>query len=157
MNWHDVFYYDNGILRWKRSYGRVKAGEPAGRILPDGYLQVNVGYRFRRVHRIVWEMFNGDIPEGMQIDHINHIRTDNRIENLRLVTCKENSKNKSRSKNNRSGVTGVYFDNYSSKWKAQIKTDNGIKHLGRFLDISDAIAARKLAEEKLGYHKNHGG
>ena len=47
----------------------------------------------RLVHRIVWETFNGEIPEGMEIDHINTIRDDNRLENLRLVTHKENCNN----------------------------------------------------------------
>ena len=46
-----------------------------------------------RVHRIVWETFNGTIPAGMEIDHINAIRDDNRLDNLRVVTSKENHAN----------------------------------------------------------------
>lgn len=43
-----------------------------------------------RVHRLVWSAFNGQIPEGLQVNHINEIKTDNRLENLNLMTCKEN-------------------------------------------------------------------
>lgn len=46
------------------------------------------------VHRIVWETFNDKIPVGMQIDHINHLRDDNRIENLRCLTPIENLHNR---------------------------------------------------------------
>lgn len=42
------------------------------------------------VHRLVWKVFNGSIPEGLQVNHINEIKTDNRLENLNLMTCKEN-------------------------------------------------------------------
>lgn len=42
------------------------------------------------VHRLVWEAFNGQIPENMQVNHINEIKTDNRLSNLNLMTCKEN-------------------------------------------------------------------
>lgn len=42
------------------------------------------------VHRLVWIAFNGTIPEGLQVNHVNEIKTDNRLENLNLMTCKEN-------------------------------------------------------------------
>ena len=44
-----------------------------------------------RVHRLVWEAFNGQIPEGLQVNHINEVKTDNKLENLNLMTCKENT------------------------------------------------------------------
>ena len=61
----------------------------------SGYLRVVVGNLKRQVlvHRLVYETFKGLIPEGYQIDHINTIRNDNRIENLRCVTHKENMNN----------------------------------------------------------------
>lgn len=60
------------------------------RKLPDGYLQFdrcqNGKRKSIRVHRAVWEAFNGPIPEGYEINHINTVRDDNRLENLELVT-----------------------------------------------------------------------
>lgn len=63
----------------------------------DGYKLVklyrNGKYKLHRVHRIVYESFKGAIPEGMEIDHRNTVKDDNRVENLRCVTSKENSNN----------------------------------------------------------------
>ena len=60
----------------------------------DGYYNVKLYKdgvtKSFRVHRLVWETFNGDIPEGMQVNHINEIKTDNKIENLNLLTPREN-------------------------------------------------------------------
>lgn len=48
------------------------------------------------VHRFVWEYFNGPIPEGMQVDHVNNIRTDNRLSNLQLLSQKDNLRKSSK-------------------------------------------------------------
>lgn len=66
--------------RTKRGYEQVK-------------LFLNGKYKLLSVHRLVWEAFNGPIPEGMQIDHINGVNNDNRLCNLRVVTPKENVNN----------------------------------------------------------------
>lgn len=59
-----------------------------------GYIMANLNGHPRRVHRILWEKLVGKIPDGMQIDHINGDRTDNRLENLRLATNQQNSSNR---------------------------------------------------------------
>lgn len=101
-------------------------------------------------------MHNGQIPDGMEIDHINHIRTDNRIENLRLVSRLTNMKNKSMYANNSSGVTGVRWDSRFGEWISRITTNGKIIYLGSFDNINDAITARNVAEAKIGFHDNHG-
>lgn len=58
-----------------------------------GYDYVSIGGKAKLLHRLMWESFNGEIPDGMEIDHINTIRTDNRLDNLRLATPKENRNN----------------------------------------------------------------
>ena len=61
----------------------------------DGYQRVglwkNRKVKYLRVHRLVYEAFVGDIPKGMQVNHINEIKSDNRLENLNLMTPKENT------------------------------------------------------------------
>jgi hypothetical protein len=84
------FYYDpdSGILTHKKS------GKPAGYYTDGGWLRVKVNNKHYRVARIVWKMhYKEEPPEGLDIDHINRIRTDNRIKNLRIVTRKINNEN----------------------------------------------------------------
>lgn len=118
MDFNEWFVYDASSptgLRWKvdRWAGpnydkiRVRAGEVAGSLTTKGYCQVILMKRGYRIHRVIWRMLVGEIPEGMQIDHINQVKNDNRIENLRLVTNAENKRNSGKYKNNSSGVTGV--------------------------------------------------
>lgn len=109
-----------------------------------------------QVHRIIWEMHNGEIPNGYFIDHINHNRIDNRIENLRLVTSGGNAKNRSRPNTNTSGVTGVHWNKRLNKWHVQINHEGKRKHIGLFDSIEKAAEARKDAISAFGYHKNHG-
>ena len=109
----------------------------------NGYNQVMFNGKPIYEHRLVWESVNGPIPDGMQIDHINRIRDDNRIENLRLVTCQQNHFN-------RSGVKGFNWDNKRNKWRAYIYIDGKMKNLGRHSCMLDARAAYLRA--KLQYH-----
>ena len=82
-----------------------------------GYMRVCLAAGHMFVHRIVWYAFNGEVPEGIDIDHINGERSDNRIENLRLATRKENALNRKRANSNSvSGVRGVYFHRSSGCW-----------------------------------------
>lgn len=101
-------------------------------------------------------MHNGPIPKGYQIDHLDHNRYNNRIENLRLVTNQENHRNMPIRKDNCSGYTGVRWVIDRGKWSATICIDGKTKHLGLFRDKDDAIAARQEAEIKYGFHPNHG-
>ena len=59
----------------------------------DGYLRIKFNYKLYRIHRLVFESFKGAIPQNFVIDHINRVRHDNRLENLRLATILDNSRN----------------------------------------------------------------
>lgn len=107
-------------------------------------------------HRVIWELHNGPIPEGMQIDHINHIRSDNRIENLRLVTAKENGRNKKLNALNTSGCTGVQFNKEINKWLARIVVGGKVKTIGYYETFDDAKEARLARQFKEKFHQNHG-
>lgn len=153
----DVFNYSDGRLTWRiKPCKNMKKSSPAGTMRNDGYLQVRFMNKIHLVHRIVWEMFNGQIPYGMQIDHINHIRSDNRIQNLRMVTKISNGRNLTKKINNTSGVTGVSWSKSRAKWRVQIMVDRKSIHIGYFNDFDSAMAARLSANERYGFHKNHG-
>ena len=84
----------------------------------------------------------------MEVDHINHIRTDNRKCNLRVVDRSLNQRNLPLSKRNTSGVVGVWFNKDANKWVAEIRLNYKKISLGYFINKEDAIKARKEAEEK---------
>lgn len=139
--------------RWHTVYSGKETGLS---ISKHGYCQMNLSGNVMRVHRVVWAIHHGEWPNE-QIDHINGIRTDNRISNLRLANQSENRRNAAIHSNNASGCSGVYFDNQSRKWRARINSKKRrYIHLGSFKDLNQAIAARKAAEIKYGYHENHG-
>jgi len=101
-------------------------------------------------HRIAWYHAHGVVPD--EIDHINGNRADNRLCNLREVTRRENCKNAAKRSSSRSGITGISWDQVNFRWHVRI----GRKHIGRFKDFEEAIAARKAAEAEYNYHPNHG-
>lgn len=120
------------------------------------------GYRCGRfngkplfAHRVIWAIVHGHWPE-QDIDHINGIRSDNRLSNLRSVSRSENMRNKMRPPNNTSGFIGVSWDKKSGKWFAQIQVCGKNNSLGHFSDKSEAVKARKRAEQEFGFHINHG-
>ena len=106
-------------------------------------------------HRVAYAIYHNSWPSG-QIDHINGVRHDNRIVNLRDVSPAENRKNQKRPSDNTSGVMGVHWYKPHGRWQAQIQSDGEKRHLGFFKDFADAVAARLEAEAELGFHENHG-
>ncbi|AEI91240.1 gp40 [Escherichia phage phiEB49] len=157
MNWNDIFEYRDGVLYWKvKPRYRTNIGDIVGAKTKQGYITVSYMKNRMLAHRLIWEMHNGPIPEGMQIDHINHVRTDNRIENLRVVTIFHNNQNLSISKRNKSGCVGVEWHKAASKWCASIHANGKKYYLGIYENLEDAIKVRRDAEVEHGFHKNHG-
>jgi hypothetical protein len=122
----------------------------------------NTGYRHGRIddvcyqaHRVIWALHYGADPVG-HLDHIDHDKLNNRIENLRIVNHQENHRNTSRRRNNTSGHMGVSWFAAGNKWSAYIMVDRKKKHLGYFDRLDDAVAARRAAEATFGFHENHG-
>jgi hypothetical protein len=97
-------------------------------------------------HQIVWLLHGGSLPlPGMVLDHINRDRTDNRIENLRVVTNPVSNRNKGIDRRSRSGVTGV-SPTKDGAWKVKI----GSQHLGTFKHFADAVEVRASADLRAG-------
>lgn len=124
-----------------------RAGKPALSKAWDGYRGGSLNYQYIAAHRVIWKLMTGEQPEV--IDHINGIRDDNRFFNLRNVDYSTNSKNRRIGKNNTSGSLGLHFHKKYQKWTASI-------NIGTFDTKEEAIAARKDAQVKLGFHENHG-
>jgi hypothetical protein len=150
-------YQPDGTLVWKKTPRTDRIGKPFG------YLDPTIGYRVgwlhgkrAYAHRLVWSLYNGPIPDGFEIDHINGDRADNRIENLRCVSRARNHRNTKRNWNNSSGTTGVYYSSSKQRWCAEIMKDGKRQHIGFFVSLEDAVRARKRAERAFDFHPNHG-
>ena len=109
MNWNDYVVYKNGKLYWVvKPSSRVNIGAESGCLKSYGYRHVKLFGKTHQAHRIVWQLHNGQIPDGLQIDHINGIKDDNRIENLRLATHSQQALNTKLRSDNTNGIKGVY-------------------------------------------------
>ena len=118
---HELFYYEDGVLYRRVSASfNTRAGDRAGSLKQSGYIGVAVGRKLYLAHRLIWTMHHGVIPAGMEIDHINGDKADNRIENLRLATRSENNRNlRGAHADSRTGIRGV-SPYKSGRWHAQV-------------------------------------
>lgn len=152
---NDLFILrSNGKLFWKKDYYKGKKNVLVGYENREGYKVIKIKGKMYLLHHIVWLMVYGYLPK--EIDHVNHNRSDNRIENLREVEHKENCRNKTLNKNNTSGVTGVYWLAKYNVWQARIRVDGKHISLGCYKDFKEAVKARKEGEHKYKFHRNHG-
>ena len=143
MTYKDVFIYNkkSGVLKWK-------SGKVAGCKDFYGYLIVGYNRKLLKVHRVIWEMRNGKIPDGLVIDHINRNPADNRFCNLRLVTKAQNAYNAKTRGDNKFSQTGVSWNKDKQKYKAYITVDKKQLHLGYFDTVAAAVKARKQKEKE---------
>jgi hypothetical protein len=145
-----------GVFKWKPHPKNVKhMGKDVGRVSNTGYVQIGLDGGYISAHRMVM-IFAGFDVTGKFVDHINGIRTDNRLENLRLVTSKENGQNQRMPERNTSGVCGVTWHKKVKKWQATIKEGKTLHYLGLFSDLDEAKKAREDANKSRGFHVNHG-
>ena len=137
-----------GIFTWK-THGRGRVvGEPAGTIMRKGYRRLKINGAILLAHRAAWALTHGYCP-ALEIDHINGIKDDNRIDNLRLATAAQNQQNSGRSRANKSGYKGVSKTAWNNKWQAKIYCERTRTHLGYFESREAAAEAYRKAAEVL--------
>lgn len=140
---------------WRVAKKGIVKGMQAGSFDAHGYGQIVIDRKVYKEHRLVWLYKNGSFPDG-QIDHLNHDRRDNRIENLRVVSNTENQKNKPIPRNNKTGYVGVSFSKSAKKYEAYITVNGKRKNLGLHETAAQAFEAREKANKEFGFHENHG-
>ena len=152
---HFDYNPDTGIIIWKKKTSikaRIKIGQEAGyekvKTKTLVYRQIGFNQTQYKTHRLAYYMYHGIDPRNNDIDHEDRNGLNNKINNLRLATRSDNSKNRSMAENNTSGATGVTWDKKRGRWRAQIKLNGKCKFLGHYINIQDAIQARKEAEKK---------
>ena len=141
---HRRFRYEDGKLFWRiRSARRIQIGDRAGTYSGTGYRLTHINRTSYLEHRIIYAMFNYGVSlDGLQIDHLNHIIDDNRIENLELGTNSENQHNRF--------PKGCRFVKGIGKWRADIRANYKRIYLGCF--DTEAEAHRAYLEAKLIHH-----
>ena len=123
----------------------AKPYQIAGSLTDKGYLTTWLDNRHYRLHRLAWVYVYGVWPTK-NLDHINQVKSDNRVLNLREATSSENMQNVSNFSHNTSGHKGITWHKQAGKWNAKIKINGRNISMGVFDDINQAIAARKLGE-----------
>lgn len=147
------FEYDpqTGVLRWRArplehfkrerdqaAWNAKFAGHIANTMhVRTGYQRVSVCGGRRAAHRVIWKMAYNEEPE--EIDHINRVRDDNRLVNLRAATVSQNRSNTPKRVSNKSGLKGVHACN--GRWRAMIRQHGQGHHIGMFDTAEEAHAA----------------
>ena len=139
-----VYHPDSGWFTNKHSRGRAKAGERAGAETGHGYRRIIIDYVKHYEHHLAWLYVYGEYPD--EIDHVNGVRNDNRIVNLRLCTRSQNNFNSHRP-TGESGLRGAYLDKRSLKWYSKIQLGGQVKFLGNYNSAEDAHDAFMAAVE----------
>jgi hypothetical protein len=114
---------ETGICTWIKSRRRISVGSEAGTTRDSGHKLLTFKQKHYQLHRVAWFLYYGEDPGDKEVDHINGVRDDNRIINLRLVTHQQNQQN-------RKSAKGVY--KHRNSWQSHFMV-NGITHyLGTF-------------------------
>ena len=140
---------NTGIFTWRVSRGPARAGDIAGGPNNKGYHRVKIDGLLHCAQRLAWLYIYGAWPED-QVDHINCVRDDNRIENLRAADNAENQGNRRKARSDSStGVIGATWHPRSKKFQAMIRAGGKQKYLGLFNTAEEAHQAYIKAKREL--------
>ena len=133
---------------WKGWNARF-AGKVAGSVKKSGYVYVALVETMVSAHRLAFAHYHGHWPNG-DVDHINRVKGDNRISNLRDVDRSVNNHNRRLAgKNSKSGVLGVWWAENMGKWVTQIRVNGKKKHIGSFDSQREAHEAYLEAKSRM--------
>jgi len=154
----EMFDYssETGVLYWKIKFPRKNIGDPVGyksTHMGKDYLRVTINGKKYMVHRLIYIFVNGVINN--EIDHVDGNGMNNKITNIRDVPHIENLRNQKLYKSNKCGVHHI-VKRKNGNYRVRITINGYRRSLGTFKYIWDAICARKSADNKYGYHSNHG-
>lgn len=152
-NLQDVLTYtpETGEFSWiVPPVGWIYQGDIAGSINKNGYRYITVNKKKYLAHRLVWLYVHGYLPEG-DLDHVDRVRTNNKVENLREVSRQCNIRNSPNRVTNTSGVKGVCWCKKMNKWKARITVNYVETHLGCSEDFMEMVCLRLAAEQTLSW------
>lgn len=152
LDLHQLLTYDpaSGVFTWVMPAAHcMSPGDRAGCVRHGGYRTIKLEGKAYAEHRLAWLYMTGVWPPD-DIDHVNRNKTDNRFENLRLATRKQNSENRKAREGSASQFRGVSWS--CGKWHAVIMHFGVQISLGYFDDIEAAKSARLKAEAKLFTH-----
>ena len=139
------YHPDTGLFHWRVPKSlRVKPGDVAGTTDDKGYVRIMIDYRWYRAARLAWLITHGVLP--VRIDHINGVKDDNRIENLREATVQQNNQNAALRRDSTTGCPGV--SKHRSGYQARIYVDGGSKSLGLFKSLEEACATAAAARRE---------
>lgn len=146
-----------GHLTWiKRPSKKIHKNKRAGYDLKSGYRAITLFGTSYQEHHLIWFISTGLWAE--EIDHINHNKADNRIDNLRSVTHAENARNMKKLSNTITGEQGIYHDRKTDRYTATIRMKGKVvysKSCGPH-DVDQLIKEREAKLIELGFHNNHG-
>jgi hypothetical protein len=139
-----LFDYRDGHLYWKNSTRNGWNGKKAGTLTKKGYWNININNNQYKAHRLIFMLHHGYLPK--LLDHADGNKLNNKIENLRAISHRQNLYNRGANKNSKSGVKNVSWCKKDKKWVVQI---NG-KHIGQYIDLELAMLVAQEARDK--YH-----
>lgn len=148
----ELFDYDpeTGLFTRKVAVSASASGRVMTNLNTGGHVQFAIDRHLYQAHRLAWLYVNGSFPSGF-IDHINGVKTDNRIANLRDATRSINAQNLREARSdNKQKLLGVCWKKANKKFVAQIQVDGRVRHLGLFEDATDAHSAYISAKRQ--YH-----
>lgn len=143
MNLKEYLHYNpnTGIFTWIKlssKYSRIKIGQKAGCNNGAGYICIEINNKNYKAHRLAWYLYYGTWPKG-QIDHINGVKEDNRINNLRDVTSSTNSKNRTyHRKRELRPLLNIHYRKSKDFYEVIINN----KYIGGSIDLNRAIQIR---------------